>query len=108
MAFDPGLAELLRDDLAGQPMRERPMFGGLCFLLDGNMVAGVLAAGAMIRVGAANEPAALALPGVRPMRHGGRPMTGFVLVDAETLADDGARARLLDLALGCVRGLPPK
>lgn len=108
MAHDAGLAELLRGDLAGLPVTERRMFGGLCFLLHGHMVCGVMRDFAMIRVGTGGEAAALALPGVAPMIHGGKRMGGFVRATPEVLGEDGARARLLALALACVRALPPK
>ena len=51
MAFDPGLAQLLRDDLAAQPFTEKKMFGGLCFLQGGNMICGLHKGGTMYRVG---------------------------------------------------------
>lgn len=108
MAHDAGLAELLRGDLADLPVTERRMFGGLCFLLHGHMVCGVMGDFAMIRVGAGGEAAALALPGVAPMIHGGKRMGGFVRAAPEVLGEDGPRARLLALALACVRALPPK
>ena len=108
MAHDEGLAELLRGELADLPVTERRMFGGLCFLLGGHMVCGVMRDNAMIRVGAAGEPAALAIPGTAPMIHGGKRMGGFIRVGPEVLGDDGPRARLLALALDCVRSLPPK
>lgn len=108
MAFDQGLAAQLREDLAEHGPREQRMFGGLCFLLQGNMVCGVLGAGALWRVGAPNMAVALALPDVLPMTHAGRKMTGFVVADAEAMAEDATRARLRDMALGFVAGLPPK
>ncbi|MDZ4088009.1 MAG: TfoX/Sxy family protein [Tabrizicola sp.] len=51
MSFDPGLAQLLRDDLAGEPVTEQKMFGGLCFLSGGHMICGVHRGGTMFRVG---------------------------------------------------------
>ena len=109
MAFDPGLAQLLRDDLAEVPgITEKRMFGGLAFLLDGNMLCGVHKGGGMFRVGSAQEGAALAVPGARPMDFTGRPMAGFVEVDDALMADDARRQSLLGLARGFVGGLPAK
>lgn len=109
MAADPGLLELLRDELAGQPgLTEKRMFGGICFLIDGNMLCGVLATGAIFRVGKEAEPAALRIEGVRPMSLTGRRMGGMIEVDAEALADDDRRGALCDFALRFVRGLPAK
>jgi TfoX/Sxy family transcriptional regulator of competence genes len=109
MAYDEALAQALRDALAGQgAVSERKMFGGLAFMLGGNMVCGTYRDRGMMRVGKANEPTALALPHVRPMAMTGRPMPGLVEVDREAIADPDLRGRLLDLALGFVRSLPPK
>lgn len=109
MAYDEGLAEILRGDLAEMPgVSEKRMFGGLVFLLDGNMLCGVHPGGGMFRVGKDNEAAALAVPGARPMDFTGRPMGGFVDVSDDTLANDDHRARLMQLALEFVSALPAK
>jgi TfoX/Sxy family transcriptional regulator of competence genes len=109
MAHDEGLAEILRGDLADLPgITEKRMFGGLVFMLDGNMLCGVHPGGGMFRVGKQNEAAALAVPGAAPMAFTGRRMGGFIDVSDETLADEDRRARLMDLALAFVRALPPK
>jgi len=109
MAYDEGLAELMRGDLAGTAgITERKMFGGLCFLLHGNMVGGVHSDFGMMRVGKDRMAAALAEPGTGPMAFTGRPMGGFVEVSVEAMADDARRARLLALALENARSLPPK
>lgn len=108
MPWDEGLAQLMRDDLAGEPVTERKMFGGLAFLLNGHMVCGIHKGGAMFRVGKPNEAAALAVPGASPMMFTGRPMTGMVDCSDEACADDARRARLMALALGFTRALPPK
>ncbi len=108
MAYDEGLAQLLRDDLAGEPVTETKMFGGLCFLRAGHMVCGVHRGGVMVRVGKPNQDAAMAIPGVSPMMFTGRPMAGMVDVSDEASVDDARRARLIGMALDFARGLPPK
>ena len=114
MAHDEGLAQLLRDALADRSgVTEKRMFGGLCFMLNGNMLCGVHGAkssngGAMFRVGKDNEAEALAIEGAAPMTMTGRRMGGFVDATPETLADDAKRGRLLSLALDYVAALPPK
>jgi TfoX/Sxy family transcriptional regulator of competence genes len=108
MAYDEGLAQILRDDLAGETITERKMFGGLAFLLDGNMVCGIHKGGAMFRVGKPNDDAALAVPGCTPMMMTGRRMPGFVALTDDATADDARRGQLMALALGFVRTLPPK
>jgi TfoX/Sxy family transcriptional regulator of competence genes len=108
MAFDPGLAQTLRDALADLPVTERKMFGGLAFLLHGHMVCGVHKGGAMVRVGKDGYHAALSLPGVSPMMFTGKPMIAMVDVADASVEDDGIRGQLLGLALATVQALPPK
>ena len=108
MAFDEGLAQILRDDLAGEPFRERKMFGGLCFLIAGNMVAGVYPGGGMFRVAKADRASALEVPGAEEIRMGARVMGGMIGLSPAAMGDDAARGRLMALALAHVRTLPPK
>jgi TfoX/Sxy family transcriptional regulator of competence genes len=109
MAYDEALAETLRAALGDLPgISERKMFGGLCFLMNGNMLCGTYRDGGMYRVGKANHDAALALPHVRPMAMTGRPMPGLVEVDAEAFTDASLRDRLMALALGFVGPMAPK
>lgn len=109
MAYDEGLAQILRDALADRSgVVEKRMFGGLCFMLDGNMLCGVHKGGGMFRVGPDNIAAALTVEGARPMAFTGRPMKGFVDVTEEAVEDDDRRAVLMGLARRFVTGLPPK
>lgn len=110
MAYDEGLAELLRGDLEGEPgITERKMFGGLCFLRDGHMVAGVHKGGAMFRVGKDAEAEAMAVEGAAPMAFTGRPMGGMIDVgDPDAIVDDARRGIWMRLALAHARSLPPK
>lgn len=107
MAFDPGLAQHLRELLHDQSaITERRMFGGLAFLNHGHMVVGILGSTLMARVGPEQYAVALARPGVRPMDFTGRPMTGYV--DAEVLSEDAALADWLAVCLAFTATLPPK
>ena len=108
MAFDPGLAQLLRADLTGEPVTEKKMFGGLCFLSGGHMICGLHKGGTMYRVGKESYAEALALPNVRPMLMADRPMAAMVTLSLEDSAEDAIRAPVLALALATVRALPPK
>lgn len=109
MAHDEELAATLRAALAEQKgITEKRMFGGLCFLLGGNMLCTTSGDGGMYRVGAENEAEALSLPGVAPTVMGTRRMRGFVSTGAEGITDAALRGRLLGLALGFVSHLPPK
>jgi TfoX/Sxy family transcriptional regulator of competence genes len=109
MAYDEGLAEMLREALADQPgISERKMFGGVCFMMHGNMICGTYRERGMYRVGKEREAEALALPHVRRMDMTGRPMPGMVEAEAEAIVDPELRGRLLKLAADFVASLPPK
>lgn len=109
MAYDEGLAQLLRDDLVDEPgITERKLFGGLCFMRYGNMVCGVHDKGSMFRVGKPREDEARAIPGAGPMKFTGRPMGGMIDVTQEAFQDDARRAKWLHLSLTNARGLPTK
>ncbi|MFM2066559.1 MAG: hypothetical protein RLZZ584_1468 [Pseudomonadota bacterium] len=108
MPYDPHLADAMRAALQARTrIVEKKMFGGYCWMLDGNMLCGVEVGRFMFRVGKDLEGAALARPGARPMDITGRPMKGFVWVDAEDAMRDGLSA-WIDLAAEYVGKLPAK
>lgn len=84
------------------------MFGGLAFLNAGNMAVGVIGDDLMVRVGPAATAAALARPGARVFDFTGRPMRGWVVVDASTLTEDEALAEWVEQGYAFAAGLPPK
>jgi hypothetical protein len=108
MAYDEGLAQMLRDDLAGESFIEKKMFGGVAFMFRGHMLCGVHKGGGMFRVGKDNAAEALKVPGARPMTFTGRPMGGMIECDPEVMADDAGRRRLLEFALAFNRSQAPK
>ena len=109
MAYDERHADILRNALADlDGVTERKMFGGLCFMLAGNMLCGVHADGGMARVGKERESAALAWEGVDPLSFTGRRMGGIVELTADALEDDETRTAILGLARDFVGELPPK
>lgn len=109
MAYDEGLAELMRGDLAEHDdIVEKSMFGGLCFMKSGHMLCGVHKGGGMFRVGKDRHDDALAIDGASPMAFTGRPMGGIVDVGDEAMADDDRRSRLMALALANVAALGPR
>ena len=109
MAYDEGLAELIRGDLTDRTgVVEKRMFGGLCFMLDGHMLCGVHKGGGMFRVGKERHDEALQIDGAGPMTMTGRPMGGMVDVTDEAMSDDARRGQLMGLAVENVRSLPPK
>ncbi len=84
MAYDSELSDRVRTALEGHPgLTERKMFGGIAFMLNGNMCCGVINDDLMVRVGPEGFEDALAQPHARPMDFTGRPMKGFVFVGAE-------------------------
>ena len=98
----------IRAALAGLPYREQKMFGGVCFLVDGNMVVGTSKHGLLVRVGKDGNAAALARPHARPMEMNGRTMDGYVFVSAEGTANARSLKAWIDTALAHVATLPPK
>jgi TfoX/Sxy family transcriptional regulator of competence genes len=108
MPVDEDLAERMRVALAGTgAVREVRMFGGLCFMLNGNMVAGTSKRGLLVRVGKEQQSDALSRPGAKRMEMTGRPMEGYVFVDPPP-ADDRSLQDWLALAVAFVKTLPPK
>ena len=82
MAVKEDLAERMRVALAGAgEVREVKMFGGLCFMLNGNMVAGTSKRGLLVRVGKDQYADALARGGAKRMEMTGRPKEGYIFVD---------------------------
>ncbi|MCX5477383.1 TfoX/Sxy family protein [Kaistia geumhonensis] len=102
------LLATLRVEIPAERRSEQKMFGGICFMIDGNMAVGASPArGLLLRVGKDAYGAALAQPGTRPMEMRGRPLEGYVYVDPARLTP----AELKDwvaLAADFVRTLPPK
>ncbi len=91
MAFDPGLAQRVREVLGERPgITERRMFGGLAFMVHGRMFVGVQDGSLMARVGPERHDDALAMPCVRLMDFTGRPMKGYVYIDPPAIAEDPA------------------
>ncbi len=108
MPHDPELAAHLRAAVAGLPgISERRMFGGYCWMLNGNMLCGVEVGRYMFRIGRDLEAQALARPGATPMDITGKPMRGLVWVRAEH-ARDGSLREWIALAQQYVGSLPPK
>jgi hypothetical protein len=98
----------VRAALAGvASVHEVRMFGGVCFMLNGNMLAAASKRGFLVRVGKERQHDALMRPGVRSMEMRGRVMEGYVHVDPPPLTAGAAR-EWLQLALAFVQTLPPK
>jgi TfoX/Sxy family transcriptional regulator of competence genes len=109
MAYSETAAQRLRAKLGTLPgLTEKKMFGGICFLLGGNMVCGVLGDDLIMRVGAAQHPAALAQPGARVFDFSGKPMAGWVTVAPVGYTSIEDLARWVKLAVAYTGSLPAK
>jgi hypothetical protein len=109
MAYDPGLAHRVREVLGQRAgVTERRMFGGLAFLLNGNMFVGIVGSTLMARVGADRHRDALAVAHVREMDFTGRPMKGYVFIDPPGLAEDRDLAAWVSWCAGFAATLPVK
>ena len=104
------LSDRIRERLAPIPgITEQKMFGGRCFMLDGNMVCGIMKNGALLaRVGRDGYEDALTLPGCQSMTMGTKTMSGFVEVDGDVLEPDSGLAQWVDRCLAFTATLPPK
>jgi TfoX/Sxy family transcriptional regulator of competence genes len=108
MSTEDDLSARVRAALAGAgTIREVKMFGGIGFMLNGNMVVGVFRGGLLVRVGKDQYGKALHRPGARPMEMRGRAMQGYVLVDPP-LPNDRAIKTWIEMASNFVQTLPPK
>jgi len=110
MAYDEELALRLRMVLNDVPeLYEKKMFGGLGFILHGNMACGVSSSGDLIvRVGRENYAAALARPHTRPFELPGRRMGGWVVVEPEAVAGQAELRAWLQQGIDFARTLPAK
>jgi hypothetical protein len=109
MAYDEGLATRVRDVLGDRPgLAEKKMFGGLDFLLHGNMACGVRGDDLIVRVAAEAADAAQDEPGTRPFDLTGRPMKGWLLVDPGGHAEDEDLRRWVDRGVAYASSLPAK
>lgn len=109
MAFDENLAARIRAHLAKRPrVAERKMFGGIIFMLRGNMCCGVHHDALIARLGPEEATRALGEPHTRVFDLTGRPMKAWVLVEAKGLAKDAQLGKWIDRAAKWAGSLPPK
>src|SRR5688572_25687428 len=109
MPYDEILAERVRTLVQHRDgYSERKMFGGLCFMLHGNMFAGVVRDDLMLRVGKDAFDEALTRAGANSMDFTGRPMVGMVFVEPQGRTSKEALQAWLNDALSFVENIPPK
>lgn len=109
MAYDESLAERVRSIIGTRSaVTERKMFGGITWMLHGNMACGVLGEDIAVRLSHEDAARALTEPEVRPFEMTGRPARGFVIVAGPAVAEDGELARWIDAGADHAASLPPK
>ncbi len=108
MAYDLKLAERVKAKLAGKRFVEKKMFGGVGYLLRGNMACGVHGAGLIVRVDPAVHAQLLKRPHARPFDMTGRPIKGWLVVDAAGCKTDKQLGAWVNEGVGYALKLPPK
>lgn len=111
MPHDPLFEDRIASALAAHGVVPAPkkMFGGVAFMIDGNMSLGITNKNAMmVRFDGARHEEVLEWPGAQPMTYGHKNMKGFVFVDPSAVATAAALERWVLLSLAYVRTLPGK
>jgi TfoX/Sxy family transcriptional regulator of competence genes len=110
MAYDEELAERIRELVVGEPgLTEKKMFGGLAFLIGGNMaVAASGQGGVLVRVDPAQSETLVASTNARLMEMRGRAMQGWLRVDLEDVRTKAQLARWVELGTTYAGSLPAK
>jgi len=110
MAYDEELAGRIRQLIGADPeLAEKKMFGGLAFLIRGNMaIAASGQGGAMVRVDPARSDALVATTTATLVNMRGRNMPGWLRVSSDNLRTDDQLARWVEIGTGYARSLPPK
>jgi len=109
MAYDEILASRVNAILAGRSgLLEKRMFGGIGYLLNGNMACGVHKKCLIVRVGPDRYPAALKQDHTKVFNITGRPMTGWVMVSPEGIADEQNLKQWVQQGVEFASTLPPK
>jgi TfoX/Sxy family transcriptional regulator of competence genes len=110
MAYDEALAGRIRPLLAARgDATERKMFGGIAWMLQGNMACGVMGDDVCVRLAPEAAERALGEPETRQFEMmAGRPAKGMVVVDGAAVAEDDALARWINAGADHALSLPPK
>jgi TfoX N-terminal domain len=109
MPYSEELAERMRGVIGVRDgVTERRMFGGIVWMVNGNIAVGAFGEGLLVRLAPADADAALAEPHVGPMEFGGRRMRAFLTVHADGVEDDVELARWIDAGAAHAASLPPK
>ncbi|HEX2359573.1 MAG TPA: TfoX/Sxy family protein [Solirubrobacterales bacterium] len=109
MAYDEALADRVRELLSARAdVSERKMFGGIAFMIDGNMAVGVLGEDLIVRIDPADTEQAIVEDGVREFDFTGRPAKGMVYVAPEVTAVEAELAGWVEAGADRATSLPPK
>ncbi len=109
MAFSEELADRIRELLEHRvELTERKMFGGIAFMLKGNMCVGVMNDDLLVRVGREAMDELMKGPYVKPMDFTGRTMSGFILVEPQATDDDASLEEWVERGASFADSLPPK
>lgn len=109
MPYDEGVAQRLREQMTSVPgLSEKKMFGGIAFMVNGNMCVGVVKHELMLRVGPDQYDEVLCLPFSRKMDFTGKPLRGLVYIEQDGFSEDKDMQQWIDRALLFVRTLPEK
>ena len=109
MAYDEALATRVRSLVASTDgVVEKKMFGGLAFLVNGNMSVGVHGSELIVRIDPDETDAALTQPGTRIFDITGRPMKGWLLVASQSLGEKKALSGWVKRGVVYARSLPSK
>ncbi len=109
MAYDEELTERIRNSLKGQAgLTEKEMFGGIGFLVHGNMACGVIGDELMVRVGPDRHEEALQAPATRVFDFTGRPSKGWVMVAPAGVESEGDLRSWVEQGVEFALTFPPK
>ncbi|MGZ9224745.1 MAG: TfoX/Sxy family protein [Anaerolineales bacterium] len=108
MAYNLKLAERIRSELKGMPFVEKKMFGGAGFLLNGNLACGVNKDNLIVRVDPEKHSALLKKPHAKPFDLAGKPMKGWLLVEAAGVKTDKQLSAWVREGIEFALTLPPK
>jgi len=109
MPYDKTLADRVRKSIGGQAgLSEKEMFGGIAFMIRGNVACGVIGDELLVRVGPAGNDAALEQPHARPFDFSGRPSRGWIMLGAGGVAQDAELKKWVEQGVAFARTLPAK
>jgi TfoX/Sxy family transcriptional regulator of competence genes len=109
MAYDELLAVRIRAALDHLPnLEQKKMFGGVCFLINGNMACGVFKDDLIVRIGLENYQEALGIPHVKLFDITGKALKGWVMVEPQGSREESTLKAWVERGLELARSLPPK